>query len=181
MWEPFLSCLKISLFHVGRLEGHTDNSATQGCCTFRNVPSQINRDHNLHWGEADILRNVNSESILKIRMGGTSDRQVLDLCAVGSHRISLTCPENKLRPRQSLVTLYREFRLFLCEGMLMLLTALFSTVYEMSCIYVCVSSRVQLFATPWTVARQAPLSMGLSRREYWVAIPFSRGSSQPRD
>ena len=27
-------------------------------------------------------------------------------------------------------------------------------------------SRVQLFATPWTVARQAPLSMGFSRQEY---------------
>lgn len=32
--------------------GHTDNSATQGCCTFRNVPSQINRDHNLHLGQS---------------------------------------------------------------------------------------------------------------------------------
>ena len=28
-------------------------------------------------------------------------------------------------------------------------------------------SRVQLFATPWTVAHQAPLSMGFSRQEYW--------------
>ena len=27
---------------------------------------------------------------------------------------------------------------------------------------------VQLFSTPWTVARQAPLSMGFSRQEYWV-------------
>ena len=29
-------------------------------------------------------------------------------------------------------------------------------------------SHVQLFATPWTVACQAPLSMGFSRQEYWV-------------
>ena len=28
-------------------------------------------------------------------------------------------------------------------------------------------SRVRLFATPWTVACQAPLSMGFSRQEYW--------------
>ena len=28
-------------------------------------------------------------------------------------------------------------------------------------------SHVQLFATPWTVACQAPLSMGFSRKEYW--------------
>ena len=33
-------------------------------------------------------------------------------------------------------------------------------------------SRVQLFATPWTVARQAPLSMGLCRQEYWSGLPF---------
>ena len=33
-------------------------------------------------------------------------------------------------------------------------------------------SHVQLFATPWTVARQAPLSMGFSRQEYWSGLPF---------
>ena len=33
-------------------------------------------------------------------------------------------------------------------------------------------SRVQLFATPWTVAHQAPLSMGSSRQEYWSGLPF---------
>ena len=38
---------------------------------------------------------------------------------------------------------------------------------------------VQLFATPWTVAHQAPLSMGiiLVRKLEWVAMPSSRGSS----
>ena len=33
-------------------------------------------------------------------------------------------------------------------------------------------SRVQLFSTPWTVAYQAPLSMGFSRQEYWSGLPF---------
>ena len=33
-------------------------------------------------------------------------------------------------------------------------------------------SRVQLFATQWTVAHQAPLSMGFSRQEYWSGLPF---------
>ena len=28
------------------------------------------------------------------------------------------------------------------------------------------------FATPWTVALQAPLSMGFSRQEYWSRLPF---------
>ena len=38
----------------------------------------------------------------------------------------------------------------------------------------CVSvlSLVQLFATPKTVAHQAPLFMGFSRQEYWNGVPF---------
>ena len=42
-------------------------------------------------------------------------------------------------------------------------------------------SRVWLFAALWTVACQAPLSLGFSRQEIleWVAIPFSRGSPDP--
>ena len=44
-------------------------------------------------------------------------------------------------------------------------------------------SHVQLCATLWTVARQAPLSMGIlqARILEWVAMPSSRGSSQLRD
>ena len=33
-------------------------------------------------------------------------------------------------------------------------------------------SRVRLFATPWTIAYQAPLSMGFSRQENWSGLPF---------
>ena len=33
-------------------------------------------------------------------------------------------------------------------------------------------SHVQLFATPWTVAYQAPLSMGFSKQEYQSGLPF---------
>ena len=33
-------------------------------------------------------------------------------------------------------------------------------------------SRVRLFVTLWTVARQAPLSMGFSRQEYWSGLPY---------
>ena len=32
-------------------------------------------------------------------------------------------------------------------------------------------SHVQLFMTPWTVAHQAPLSVGFSRQEYWRELP----------
>ena len=38
-------------------------------------------------------------------------------------------------------------------------------------------SHVQLFVTPWTVACQAPLSIGFSRQEYWSGLPFP----YPRD
>ena len=38
-------------------------------------------------------------------------------------------------------------------------------------------SRVWLFPTPWTVAHQAPWSMGFSRHEYWSEVPFP-GRSQ---
>jgi len=33
-------------------------------------------------------------------------------------------------------------------------------------------SHVRFFSTAWTVARQAPLSMGFSRQEYWSELPF---------
>ena len=33
-------------------------------------------------------------------------------------------------------------------------------------------SRVRLFVTPWTVAHQAPPSMGFFRQEYWSGAPF---------
>ena len=47
--------------------------------------------------------------------------------------------------------------------------------------HVCVQSlsRVQLSATPRTVARQAPLSMGLSRQEYWSGVPFPSPGDLP--
>ena len=54
------------------------------------------------------------------------------------------------------------------------------------CIHMCVHmlshfSRIQLFATPWTVAHQAPLPMGFPRQEYWsdLPFPFSTQGSNP--
>ena len=40
---------------------------------------------------------------------------------------------------------------------------------------------VQLLATPWTVARQAPLSVGLSRQEYWSGHVFLQGIFPAQD
>ena len=40
-------------------------------------------------------------------------------------------------------------------------------------------SHVQLFATPWTVACQAPLSVEFSRQEYWSGFPLNMGETGP--
>ena len=40
-------------------------------------------------------------------------------------------------------------------------------------------SHVRLFATLWTGARQAPLSMGFSRQEYWSGLPFPSPGDLP--
>ena len=40
-------------------------------------------------------------------------------------------------------------------------------------------SCVQLFETPWTVAYQAPSSMGFSRQEYWSGLPLPSPGDLP--
>ena len=47
----------------------------------------------------------------------------------------------------------------------------------------CVLSHVWLFATPWTVACQAPLSVEFSRQKYWSGSPFPSPGDllRPRD
>ena len=50
------------------------------------------------------------------------------------------------------------------------------------CVCVCVLSclvRVQLFAAPWTIAHQAPLSMRFSRQEYGSGLPFPSPGDLP--
>ena len=44
---------------------------------------------------------------------------------------------------------------------------------------VCVLSRIQLFATPWTVAHQAPLSTEFSRQEHWSGLSFPSPGGLP--
>ena len=55
-------------------------------------------------------------------------------------------------------------------------------VYPRLHIHVCVLNRfrpVQLFAASWTVAHQAPLSMGFSRQEHYSGLPFPPPESVP--
>ena len=47
---------------------------------------------------------------------------------------------------------------------------------EMCCCLVAMSDS---FVTPWTVAHQAPLSMGFPRQEYWSGLPFPSPGDLP--
>ena len=47
-----------------------------------------------------------------------------------------------------------------------------ASISSVACMHTQLLSHVQLFATLWTVARQAPLSMVFSRQEYWNGLPF---------
>ena len=54
--------------------------------------------------------------------------------------------------------------------------------YMYVCIYGCVLSCfscVRLFLTLWTIAHQAPLSMGFSRQEYWSGLPCPPSGDLP--
>ena len=57
---------------------------------------------------------------------------------------------------------------------------------ERLCVYLLIDnvyaqslSRVQLFATTWTVALQAPLSVGVPKEEYWSGLPFPSPGELP--
>ena len=50
-------------------------------------------------------------------------------------------------------------------------------VYNVNFVALQLLSHSQLFVTPWTVARQAPMSMEFSRQDYWIGLPFPT----PRD
>ena len=63
-------------------------------------------------------------------------------------------------------------KLTLTKSQMLMWTA--STIPNIPSLCMCVKSlsHVRLFATLWTVARQAPLFMGFSRQEYWSGSPF---------
>ena len=49
----------------------------------------------------------------------------------------------------------------------------------MICVCVQLLSDVQLFVAPWTVASQAPLSIGFPKQEYWSKWPFPSPGGLP--
>ena len=49
----------------------------------------------------------------------------------------------------------------------------------MWCMHACMLSSIQLFAAPWTVAYQTPLSREFSKQEYWSGLSFLPSGDLP--
>ena len=58
-------------------------------------------------------------------------------------------------------------------------TATYLIKYSVCTIVCYLLSHIQLFATPWTVAHQGPLSRKFSRQEYWSGLPFPSPEDLP--
>ena len=54
-----------------------------------------------------------------------------------------------------------------------------SVIFSFLFFITCSVSHVQLFVTPWTIACQAPLSMGFLRQEYWSGLPLPTPGGLP--
>ena len=64
--------------------------------------------------------------------------------------------------------------IYVCIAKSLCRTAEINTVLEITFVKVLVIHCVQFFATPWTVAHHAPLSMEFYRQEYWRSILLQR-------
>ena len=96
----------------------------------------------------------------------SAQRKCLSIAWSGLHKCSVS-PGGDLIPRE-------RQRACFCYSVYQALNSFF---YMKLC--VCVLSRNQLFAVPWTVACQAPLSMGFSRQEHWSGLPFPSPGDLP--
>jgi len=99
-------------------------------------------------------------SYLLVLLQSSLQHPLIQLLGKGEHELG--AHKNKAPGRkEALKNFFKELRL---------------KIEKQPCHYkcsVCVSpSIVSNSVTPWTVARQAPLSMGFSRQEYWSGLPF---------
>ena len=120
---------------------------------------QISRvlDHDwvLLWG------NFTSHYILKMRAGGSQS----GLMALRLELIFFFFFD------WSRVDLQHCVRFQLCSQVIWTKIYIYIHIYMLVCMLTCFS-RIRLFATLWTVACQAPLSMEFSRHGYWSGLPF---------
>ena len=86
--------------------------------------------------------------------------------SVNSTALNILFPKRvTLRPSDLLNCGLKFSQVTLCD----IIWLVFLCLYRQCCD---VLSYVRLSVTPWTVARQAPLSTGFSRQEYWSGLPF---------
>ena len=64
-------------------------------------------------------------------------------------------------------------------GLLVLCETLLCAHGRLAVVVVWFLSHTQLFASPWTVARQSPLLIGFPRQEYWSGLPFPSPGDLP--
>ena len=75
-------------------------------------------------------------------------------------------PQHSLTWEGKLISLFLlSFKLCLMGLFLLLILGICAVVYLLS--------HVQLFVTLWTIAHQAPLSVGFLRQKYWSGLPFT--------
>ena len=72
------------------------------------------------------------------------------------------------------IYIYIFITLYISDGLPLFLWIMLLCMCVLSCF-----SCVQFFVTPWTVACQAPLSMGFCRQEYWSGLPCSPPGDLP--
>ena len=111
-------------------------------------------------------------SVLAWRIPGTG--QPGGLLSIGSHRV-----EHDWSDLAAAYSYYLYIIVYLFQEVFILFTCFYFTLIKWKKVKVKLLSRVRLFATPWTVAYQAPPSMGFSRQEYWSGLPFSSPGDLP--
>ena len=99
-------------------------------------------------------------------------------CSLSLHICNLLSPSSlicHLRPVFLLLIFCLDYLSIDVSGALNSLLLFYYYQFLPLCLVKCkvkLLSHLQLFATSWTVAYQAPLSMGFSRQEYWSGLPF---------
>ena len=111
---------------------------------------------------------------LNLMLWGDMQCSSVALAAVGSGLSAAGCALDKLC---LFITEHGQLRDF-CVSVLFRSIILVSFVCVCACVCAMLS-HVPLFATPGTVARQAPLSMGFPRQEYWSGLPFPSPGNLP--
>ena len=86
--------------------------------------------------------------------------------------------EEKITFKLKVLLPYRTLVLYPSNFEVLFQDSLFHWLYTFVCVCV-LRCRFWLFATPWTVACQAPLSMESSRQEYWSGLPFPTRADLP--